>query len=49
MSERREKRNRFYQKMQYIAEFEFWLANEPPIFYFFEWRKWKNNRPKRTW
>jgi hypothetical protein len=49
MSERREKTARFYAKWEYINRFEKWLDAEPPIFCFIARRKWKKQRPKRTW
>ncbi len=45
MSESREKKLRYYQRIQYIREFEKWLASEPPMILFWAWRKWLKNRP----
>jgi hypothetical protein len=41
MSERREKKKRYNQKLEYIAEFEKWLQKEPPMIRVFAWHKWK--------
>ena len=49
MSESREKKRRYIEKLQYLAALEKWLAAEPPIIRFVKWRKWKNQKPKRTW
>lgn len=45
MSESREKKRRYYQRMDYIRKFEDWLASEPPMIMFWAWRKWKKSRP----
>lgn len=45
MSERQEKRKRYNQKLQHISAFERWLAVEPPMIFFWMWRKWKAARP----
>ena len=45
MSEKQEHRRRFYQKVQYVVAFEKWLQDEPPIFRFIKWHKWKRRRP----
>ncbi|MBQ7671311.1 MAG: hypothetical protein IJS45_11440 [Clostridia bacterium] len=45
MSEKQEHRRRFYQKVQYVAEFENWLREEPPFFRFIKWHRWKKRRP----
>lgn len=47
MSESREHKKRYYQRMAFIAEFEKWLAQEPPMFpRFWRWWKWRDSRPK---
>lgn len=45
MSESREHKRRYNQRLQYIAAFEKWLAEEPPIIRVFAWRRWKRERP----
>lgn len=45
MSESREHKRRYNQRLQYIAAFEKWLAEEPPMIRFFAWRRWKHRRP----
>lgn len=46
MNERIEKLRRRNQKLKYICAFDKWLSVEPPIVLFWQWRKWKNARPK---
>lgn len=53
MSEKREKKKRYNQKLEWIDsfeiwlyDFEMWLDEEPPIWKFHAWRNWKNSRPK---
>ena len=45
MSERQEKRTRYNQRLQYIAEFIKWQDREPPMWRVFKWRKWKQELP----
>ena len=45
MSEKREKRRRYNQRLEYIADFNKWLDAEPPIVRLISWRRWKNSRP----
>lgn len=45
MSESREKKRRYYQRMAYIREFEHWLSVEPPMILFWKWRRWLKERP----
>lgn len=45
MSERKEKKRRYNLRLEYIAQFNNWLALEPPMWMFWKWRKWKENRP----
>lgn len=45
MSERQEKRKRYNQRLQFIAEHEKWLLSEPPMWKIFAWRRWKRERP----
>lgn len=47
MSEKREKKRRYNQNLEYIAAFNKWLDTEPPILRFISWRKWKKARPKK--
>lgn len=49
MSESREKKRRYNEKLAYIAAFEIWLNCEPPIFLFWRWRKWRAQRPICPW
>ena len=37
MSESREKKARYNQRLQYIAEFNKWLDAEPPRMFFIRW------------
>ena len=45
MSERVEKRKRYNQRLQYIAEFQKWLAREPSMLRVISWHRWKRQRP----
>lgn len=45
MSESREKKRRYNQRLQYIAEFGKWLDAEPPMVRIFAWWRWKKQRP----
>lgn len=45
MSERVEKRKRYNQRLQYIAEVMKWLAREPSMLRVFSWHRWKRQRP----
>ena len=45
MSEKREKRVRLNAKIEWIRNFERWLAEEPRMFQIFKRRKWKKRRP----
>lgn len=46
MSESREHKRRYNQRLQYIAEFDKWLDAEPSRVFFWKWHKWKKARPK---
>lgn len=46
MSESREHKRRYNLRLQFIAEFDKWLANEPSHWRIFSHRKWKKARPK---
>ena len=45
MSERQEQKKRYNMRLEYIAMFNKWLDEEPPIVFFWRWKKWKNDRP----
>lgn len=45
MSERVEKRKRYNQRLQYIAEVMKWLACEPSMLRVISWHRWKRQRP----
>lgn len=45
MSERQEKKRRYNQRLQYIADFNKWLESEPPMIRIITWRRWKKRRP----
>lgn len=46
MSERQEKKKRYNRRLQYIAEFNRWLAQEPPRWKLVAWSRWKKQRPR---
>lgn len=45
MSEKQEQKRRYNQRLEYIAAFNRWLYNEPPMCCVFAWRRWKRQRP----
>lgn len=45
MSENKEHKKRYNQKLEYIAKFEKWLEQEPSMVNFVAWHKWKKERP----
>lgn len=45
MSESREKKTRYNRRLEYIARFNNWLDEEPPIVFFWAWHRWKKRRP----
>lgn len=45
MSERQEKKRRYNQRLEYIANFHKWIAEEPPMWRFAARRAWKRRRP----
>lgn len=45
MSERQEKKARYNLRLQYIAEYDKWLAAEPPLWAVFRRMAWKKRRP----
>lgn len=47
MSESREHKRRYNLRLEFIAKFSRWLDEEPPMIFFWKWRKWKSERP--TW
>lgn len=51
MSASREKRRRqtLGVDVKYNRRYEKWIADEPPIFLFVRWLRWKKNKPVRTW
>lgn len=46
MSESREHKTRYNQKLMFIADFNKWLDAEPPRMFLIRWHKWKNSRPR---
>lgn len=45
MSEKREKKRRYNQRIEYIANFNKWLDKEPSILRLVSWHRWKKARP----
>lgn len=45
MSESKEHKKRYNQRLAYIARFNKWLEAEPSMIRFIKWRRWKNSRP----
>lgn len=45
MSESREKKKRYNQRLEFVARFERWVASEPPMITFWRWRRWLRERP----
>ena len=45
LSEKQEKRRRYNQRLEYIADFNKWLDAEPSILRPIAWHKWKKSRP----
>ena len=45
MSERQEKKRRYNQRLEYIADFNKWLDAEPSILRPIAWHRWKKSRP----
>jgi len=45
MSERQEHKRRYNQRLEYIAAYDKWLMQEPPIYRLARWHRWKNNKP----
>lgn len=48
MSEKMEKRKRANMRLKYIAMMTKWLDSEPPMIFFWKWRKWKKSRPFKS-
>ncbi len=40
MSESREKKQRYYDRMEYFRKFQIWLSEEPPRWKIFSYRRW---------
>lgn len=45
MSESREHKRRYNQRLQYIADFNKWLDSEPSMLRLISWARWKKRRP----
>lgn len=45
MSESKEHKKRYNQKLEYIAKFEKRLEREPSMINFIAWHKWKKEKP----
>jgi len=45
MSESRESKRRYIQRMAFIRAFEDWIRREPPVILFWRHIKWKKSRP----
>jgi hypothetical protein len=45
MSESRESKRLYIQRMAFIRAFEYWHKCEQPMIRFRVWRKWLKNRP----
>lgn len=45
MSEKQEHKKRYNLRLEYIAQFQKWLEQEPPLYMVFAWRRWKRERP----
>lgn len=45
MSERQEKKKRYFARLAYIAAFDKWMAAEPPLITLVRWHRWKKARP----
>ena len=46
MSEKRAKRDRAKERLEYIRLYNKWLDEEPPMWRVRAWFRWKNSRPK---
>ena len=49
MSASRERKKRRVAKADYFWRLELWKSWEPPKWRIFAHRKWRKNKPKRTW
>lgn len=49
MSQRREKRKRYYTKLYGMARLEEWERWEPPFWRIISWKKWQRSRPHVMW
>jgi len=45
MSESREHKRRYVLKLEFVAAFEKWLKDEPPMIRIIKWRRWIKARP----
>ena len=45
MSQSREKKRRYNQKLEFNLRFESWLKEELPKILFWRWKKWKTRQP----
>jgi hypothetical protein len=45
MSERQEHKRRYNQRLEYIAAFQKWIEQEPPMIRIVKWHSWKKRRP----
>lgn len=45
MNAKQAKKMRHNEKLEYIAAFEKWLAQEPPKWKIWAWKRWKSERP----
>ena len=45
MSESREHKRRYNQRLEFIAHFNSWMMREPPLWRLWMWHKWKQARP----
>lgn len=47
MSESREHKRRYNQRLEYIVAFNKWLEAEPPMLLILSWHRWLKSRPVR--
>ena len=45
MNGRKEHKRRYNRKLEFIADFEKWLTEEPPMILFWKWCRWKRRKP----
>ncbi|MBQ9269706.1 MAG: hypothetical protein IJ206_09350 [Oscillospiraceae bacterium] len=46
MSQSREHKRRYNQRLEYIAAFQKWMDREPPRWKLLAWRRWSKERPQ---